>query len=175
MTSDINSNAIGSTFEAAKELVKAYLAVNPMPAENLPELLISVHDSLLRIAEASVVIPSIKAPAQVSIAQVAPEVVKEVEQPCGKPAVPVEESITPDGEWIICLEDGSKHKMMKRYLRRIYQMSPEEYRARWGLPDNYPMTAPSYSTQKRNEALTVGLGTNENKQGRNTRRAFATI
>ncbi len=72
------------------------------------------------------------------------------------PAVPIEQSIQPDG--IICLEDGKKQTMMKRYLASRYGMTPEEYRAKWGLPKDYPMTAPSYSGQKSEFSKVMGLG-----------------
>jgi predicted transcriptional regulator len=74
------------------------------------------------------------------------------------PAVPVDKSIDPNGEYIVCLEDGKKLKMLKRYLRR-FSLTPEEYRARWSLPKDYPMVAPNYSTQKSKYAKAVGLGT----------------
>lgn len=78
------------------------------------------------------------------------------------PAVPIEQSVLQDH--IICLEDGKKFKMMKRWLRATYGMSPEEYRAKWGLPEEYPMVAPGYSREKSDYAKIQGLGTVENKQ-----------
>lgn len=72
------------------------------------------------------------------------------------PAVPVKKSITPD--FIICLEDGQKYKSLKRHLRTAYNMSPEEYRAKWGLPADYPMAAPNYSAQRSQLAKDNGLG-----------------
>lgn len=73
-----------------------------------------------------------------------------------EPAVPIRSSIKP--EYIVCLEDGKKLKTLKRYLRARYQMSPEEYRAKWGLPPDYPMAAPSYTNQRREMAHKIGLG-----------------
>lgn len=73
-----------------------------------------------------------------------------------EPAVPVEKSVASD--YIICLEDGKKMTMLKRYLKRVHNLTPEEYRAKWGLPDDYPMTAPSYSKQKSQYAKAQGLG-----------------
>jgi len=73
-----------------------------------------------------------------------------------KPAVPVRRSITPD--YIVCLEDGKKLKMLKRYLRTNYRLTPEEYRAKWGLPPDYPMVAPNYAKQRSDFAKTIGLG-----------------
>jgi len=78
-----------------------------------------------------------------------------------KPAVPVKRSVTPDH--IICLEDGKKLKMLKRYLRTAFQMTPEEYRAKWGLPPDYPMVAPNYAKQRSDFARQIGLG---RKRGR---------
>lgn len=72
------------------------------------------------------------------------------------PAVPVKKSITPDH--LICLEDGKKLKMLKRHLRTSYGMTPEEYRAKWGLPSHYPMVAPSYATRRQELAIKIGLG-----------------
>ena len=73
-----------------------------------------------------------------------------------KPAVPIKRSITP--EYIICLEDGKKLKMLKRYLRSNYNLTPEEYRAKWGLPADYPMVAPNYAKQRSDFAKKIGLG-----------------
>ena len=73
-----------------------------------------------------------------------------------EPAVSIRNSVKPD--YIVCLEDGKKLKMLKRYLRTNYNMSPEEYRARWGLAADYPMVAPNYAAQRRDLAKTIGLG-----------------
>ena len=73
------------------------------------------------------------------------------------PAVAIKKSVTP--EYIICLEDGKKLKMLKRHLKTRYDMSPEEYRKRWGLPEDYPMVAPSYAQQRSALAKKIGLGT----------------
>ena len=74
-----------------------------------------------------------------------------------EPAVPVRKSVTPD--YIVCLEDGKKLKMLKRHLRTTYNMSPEEYRAKWNLPPEYPMTAPNYAATRSEFAKRIGLGT----------------
>lgn len=74
-----------------------------------------------------------------------------------QPAVPVKKSVTP--EYIICLEDGKKLKMLKRHLKTAYNMTPEEYRERWGLPSDYPMVAPNYARQRSRLAKDIGLGT----------------
>jgi predicted transcriptional regulator len=74
-----------------------------------------------------------------------------------EPAVPVKKSVTPD--YIVCLEDGKQLKMLKRHLRTAYDMSPEQYRQRWGLPADYPMVAPKYAEKRSKLAKTIGLGT----------------
>ena len=74
-----------------------------------------------------------------------------------QPAVPVKKSVTP--EYIVCLEDGKKLKMLKRHLKTAYGMTPEEYRERWGLPPDYPMVAPNYARQRSRLAKDIGLGT----------------
>jgi predicted transcriptional regulator len=79
-----------------------------------------------------------------------------------KPAVPPRRSITPD--YLICLEDGKRLKMLKRHLRTTYNMSPDEYRARWGLPPDYPMVAPNYAAQRSEFAKKIGLGRETGRQ-----------
>src|SRR4051812_10242561 len=109
---------------ATAEIVAAYLSKNSVPASEIPALLKLVHDSLSDIASGN-------APAHDSSLT---------------PAVPISKSVMPD--YIICLEDGKKMKMLKRYLKTAYNMTPEQYRAKWGLPSDYPMVAPNYA-QKR--------------------------
>ncbi len=77
-----------------------------------------------------------------------------VEKP--KPAVPIKKSVTPN--YIVCLEDGTKHKTFKRHLRTAYNMTPDDYRKRWGLPSDYPMTAPNYAAMRSKIAKKIGLG-----------------
>lgn len=79
-----------------------------------------------------------------------------------QPVVPVKKSVTP--EYIVCLEDGKKLKMLKRHLKTAYDMSPEEYRERWGLPADYPMVAPNYAKQRSRLAKDIGLGTKNKPQ-----------
>lgn len=79
----------------------------------------------------------------------------------GTPAVPIEESITPD--YIICLEDGKQMKMIKRHLKTSYGITPDQYRERWGLPANYPMVAPNYAKKRQGIAKSIGLGTHRKK------------
>jgi predicted transcriptional regulator len=79
------------------------------------------------------------------------------------PAVPVKKSITPD--YIVCLEDGKKLKMLKRHLKTAYNLTPEEYRERWGLSPDYPMVAPNYAKQRSRLAKEIGLGTRSRRRG----------
>lgn len=120
--------------ELTAEIVSAYVANNPVPAADLAELIGSVHQSLLALADGP-------APA-------------EAEKPV--PAVPIKKSVTPD--YLICLEDGKKYKTLKRTLATTYGMSPEEYRAKWGLPKDYPMVAPNYAARRSDLAKRIGLG-----------------
>ena len=117
------------------EVVASYVSNNRISAEQLPELISSVHDSLKNVDNRGTPAPQ--------------------EQPA-KPAVPPRKSVQPD--YIVCLEDGKKLKMLKRHLRTNYSMTPDEYRAKWGLGPDYPMVAPSYSTQRSRFAKKIGLG-----------------
>src|ERR1700753_2338005 len=118
----------------ASDIVAAYVSNNTVSVGDLPAMIKSVHTTLGGLAG------SVAAEAQTS----------------QKPAVTVKKSITP--EYIICLEDGKKLKMLKRYLRSRYSLSPEEYRAKWGLPADYPMVAPNYAAQRSEFAKKIGLG-----------------
>jgi predicted transcriptional regulator len=86
---------------------------------------------------------------------------REPERP--SPAVPIKKSVTP--EYIVCLEDGKKLKMLKRHLKTAYDMTPEDYRERWGLPADYPMVAPNYAKQRSKLAKQIGLGTRARRKG----------
>ncbi|HAY49794.1 MULTISPECIES: MucR family transcriptional regulator [Thalassospira] len=116
------------------DIVSAYVSNNALAAAQIPELISTVFSSLDDIRE----------------------VEKEPEQEPLKPAVPVRKSIGDD--YIICLEDGKKLKMLKRHLRTTYNLTPEEYRAKWGLPADYPMVAPNYAKQRSQFAKKIGLG-----------------
>jgi predicted transcriptional regulator len=122
------------------EVVSAYLrggeAVAP---QQLPALIETVYHALANAGAAPIVTPDDL-----------------------KPAVPVKKSVTPD--YIICLEDGKKLKMLKRHLRTAYNMSPEDYRTKWGLPADYPMTAPSYTALRSQFAKNIGLGLKPRKR-----------
>jgi predicted transcriptional regulator len=115
-------------------IVSAYVSANQVPPTELPALIRTVHGALKDIA----------AGVQVSV------------QTTQEPAVAVKKSVTPD--YIICLEDGKKFKSLKRHLRTRYSMTPDEYRAKWGLSHDYPMVAPNYAKERSNLAKRMGLG-----------------
>jgi predicted transcriptional regulator len=120
--------------EMTADIVSAYVGNNSVSAAELPNLIQSVHRALSGITGAT---------------EAAPEPLKE-------PAVSVRKSITPD--FLICLEDGRKFKSLKRHLRTKYNMSPEDYRAKWGLAKDYPMVAPNYAKARSDLAKQMGLG-----------------
>jgi predicted transcriptional regulator len=120
--------------ELAAEIVSAYVSNNSVPASDLPALLSDVHAAIVRVATGAVV--------------AAPE--------AAKPAVSPKKSITSD--YLICLEDGRKFKSLKRHLRTQYNLSPEQYREKWGLPPDYPMVAPAYAKARSALAKQMGLG-----------------
>ena len=116
------------------EIVGAYVGHHTVAATDLPDLIAMVGKGLAGLGQA--------------------EAAPEEEKPT--PAVPIKRSVTPDH--IICLEDGKKLKMLKRHLKTRYDMTPDEYRQRWGLKDDYPMVAPSYAAQRSDLAKKIGLG-----------------
>ncbi|MEL6826558.1 MAG: MucR family transcriptional regulator [Pseudomonadota bacterium] len=119
--------------EMTTDIVSSFVANNPVPTGGLPDLLKTVHETVHALASD-----------------------EPVAAPRPDPAVPISKSITPDH--IICLEDGRKLKMLKRYLRSRYDLTPDEYRARWGLPSDYPMVAPNYAKKRSAFAKEIGLG-----------------
>ncbi|MFZ4808933.1 MAG: MucR family transcriptional regulator [Hyphomicrobiaceae bacterium] len=121
------------------EIVSAFVSNNTVVASDLPVLINDVHGALSRVGSS------------------APEPVRDEL----KPAVPVKRSVHPD--FIICLEDGKKFKSLKRHLRTHYNLSPEEYREKWGLPHDYPMVAPNYAAARSALAKQMGLGTRREK------------
>jgi MucR family transcriptional regulator, transcriptional regulator of exopolysaccharide biosynthesis len=131
--SDANTDV--NLIEMAAEIVSAYVRNNSVPATDLPSLLQSVHNSLGSI---------VNGPQQ--------EPVKEP----AVPKVPVKKSVTDD--FIICLEDGKRFKSLKRHLHSEHGLSPQEYRAKWGLSKDYPMVAPAYANARSSLAKTLGLG-----------------
>ena len=120
--------------EMTADIVSAYVGNNTVSAAELPALIQSVHRALAGVSGGAEVV------------EAAPR----------DPAVPIRRSITPD--FIICLEDGRKFKSLKRHLRTKYNMSPEDYRAKWGLPKDYPMVAPNYAKARSDLAKQMGLG-----------------
>jgi predicted transcriptional regulator len=136
--------AASNYIELAADIVSAYVSNNSVPTGDLATLISDVHSALLRVGGGTVEIP--------------------VEAP--KPAIPVKKSVTPD--YIVCLEDGKKFKSLKRHLRTQYNMTPEQYREKWGLAPEYPMVAPNYAKARSELAKEMGLG-----QQRRKRRARA--
>ena len=125
-----------SLLQMASTIVAAYVANNTVPPAELPKLLSDTYRALQSIAAGAET--STEAPAAL------------------KPAVNIKKSVTP--EYIVCLEDGKKFKSLKRHLRSHYNLSPEQYREKWGLPADYPMVAPNYATTRSNLARRMGLG-----------------
>ena len=128
--------------EMTADIVSAYVGNNSVAAADLPNLIQSVHRALAGISTGS------------DVQEAAPK----------EPAVPVRRSITPD--YLVCLEDGRKFKSLKRHLRTKYNMSPEEYRTKWGLAKDYPMVAPNYAKARSELAKQMGLGQGGRKPAR---------
>src|ERR1700754_3789512 len=120
--------------EMTADIVSAYVGNNTVQASEVPGLISSIHAALSQVSSGAV----------------------EPQPEPREPAVPVRKSITPD--YLICLEDGRKFKSLKRHLRTKYNMSPEEYRAKWNLPKDYPMVAPNYAKARSDLAKQMGLG-----------------
>ena len=125
----VNNNVLGLT----AQIVSAHVSNNPVPTEALPALIQQVYKSLSEVGSTPT----------------------EPDRP--QPAVPVKKSVF--AEYIVCLEDGKKLKMLKRHLKTAYNMTPEQYRERWGLPPDYPMVAPKYAQHRSSLAKSIGLGT----------------
>ncbi len=115
-------------------IVAAHVTNNSVAVADLPRLIREVHDTLASVSGAGG---------------------RESERPT--PAVAIKKSVTPD--FIVCLEDGKKLKMLKRHLKTAYKLTPEQYRERWGLSADYPMVAPNYAKQRSRLAKQIGLGT----------------
>jgi len=128
------SDEQNSTIEMAADIVSAYVGNNSVSPDQLPNLIQQIHAALKGISNGAIEAP------------VEPQT----------PAVSVRKSIQPDH--LICLEDGRKFKSLKRHLRTKYNLSPEEYRAKWGLPKTYPMVAPDYAAARSALAKSMGLG-----------------
>jgi predicted transcriptional regulator len=120
--------------QLTSEIITAYVSANPVPAAQLPDLIRTVAAALANLGGTG-----------------------EPQSPeAPKPAVPIRKSVTPDH--IVCLEDGKKLKMLKRHLRTTYDMTPQQYREKWGLPADYPMVAPNYAAWRSEFAKQIGLG-----------------
>ena len=130
-----DTNDQGVSLNLVTEIVSAFVSNNSVSNKQIPDLITSVHQTLMKVT-----------------GQV-PEILK--------PAVPIKRSVTPD--YIVCLEDGKKLKMLKRHLRTSYNLSPEEYRKKWGLLDDYPMVAPKYAAKRSELAKKIGLGKSRRK------------
>ncbi len=124
------------------DIVAAYVSNNTTARDELPVLITQIYKTLQSIN--------------------APSTSVSFERP--QPAVPIKKSVQDD--YIVCLEDGKKLKMLKRHLKSAYHMTPEEYRERWGLPSDYPMVAPAYAKQRSRLAKDIGLGTGGRGRGR---------
>lgn len=134
-------SAQGDVLRMATDIVSAYLSNNTVAADQVPDVINTIYRSLSAIEGGG------------SEAAAEPP----------KPAVSIRRSINPD--YIVCLEDGKKLKMLKRHLRAAYNMTPDEYRAKWGLAADYPMVAPNYAAQRSDFAKKIGLG---RKKGQKT-------
>jgi len=130
MTDAASKNFIDLT----ANIVSAYLSNNPTPAAEIPGLISQIHAALVRVSSGRTEAPLEPA----------------------KPAVSIKKSISPD--YIVCLEDGKRFKSLKRHLRTQYNLTPEQYRDKWGLPPDYPMVAPAYAARRSDFAKQIGLG-----------------
>jgi len=131
---------LNELLELTTEIVAAHAGNNTVAPSDLPQLIQDVYKTL----------------AEVGTQQTSNEKLR--------PAVPIKKSIFPD--YIVCLEDGKKLKMLKRHLKTAYNLTPEQYRERWGLPSDYPMVAPNYAKHRSNLAKQIGLGTKPRKKRR---------
>lgn len=131
---DVAAGRPNDVLRLGVDIIAAYVSRNAVSADAVPDLIRSVHSALNGLGGVEPTAP--------------------LERP--KPAVPISRSI--QDEYIVCLEDGKRLKMLKRYLRSQYDMSPEDYRRRWGLPPDYPMVAPAYAAKRSDFAKQIGLG-----------------
>ena len=136
-TSELNDSLIALT----ADVVSAHVSNNSVAVNDLPQLIHNVHNALKGLGGQG-----------------------EAATARAEPAVSIRSSVKPD--YIVCLEDGKKLKMLKRHLMTHYQMTPEEYRQKWGLSIDYPMVAPNYAEQRRALAKKIGLGTKRRRTGR---------
>jgi predicted transcriptional regulator len=130
-----NTDHAGDLLALTTEIVAAHVSNNTVALNDLPQLINQVYNSLANIGAAAPAAPPVRP----------------------QPAVSVKRSVYPD--YLVCLEDGKKLKMLKRHLKTAYNMSPEAYRERWGLAPDYPMVAPNYARERSRLAKEIGLGT----------------
>ena len=131
---ETSAKSAENLIELTADVVAAYVSNNSVPASELPALIADIHGALGRLGGAVEIVPA--------------------EKP--KPAVNPKKSVFDD--YIVCLEDGKKFKSLKRHLRTQYNMTPEQYRDKWGLPPDYPMVAPNYAVARSQLAKEMGLG-----------------
>ena len=141
-----NNESSESVLGMVATIVSSYVSYNALPADQIPDLIKTVYGSLSSVHSAGTAAP----------------------EEARKPAVPIRRSVTPD--YIVCLEDGKKLKMLKRHLRTNYGLSPDEYRAKWHLAGDYPMVAPNYAKQRSEFAKKIGLGRKKTTTGVRKRR-----
>jgi predicted transcriptional regulator len=130
----MTEGAAKNFIDLTANIVSAYLSNNPTPAAEIPNLISQIHAALQRVSNGRPETPAEPA----------------------KPAVPLKKSVTPD--YIVCLEDGKRFKSLRRHLRTQYNITPEQYRDKWGLPADYPMVAPNYAVARSQLAKKMGLG-----------------
>lgn len=138
----MNDKVPNSYIELTAGIVSAYVSRNVVAATEISVLISQVHTALLRVSNGQ--------------GDMIPD--------AAKPAIAVKKSVTP--EYIICLEDGKKFKSLKRHLRTQYDMTPEDYREKWGLPPDYPMVAPNYAEARSQLAKKMGLGQQRKRRAR---------
>ncbi len=140
---DTNDQSV--SLDLVSKIVTAYVSNNSLPTSQLPKLIGTVHHTLLNVGEET------------------PEILE--------PAVPIRKSVEPD--YIVCLEDGKKFKTLKRHLKTAFDLSPKEYRQKWGLPDDYPMVAPKFAALRRELAKKIGLSKAAKGRRRGRKKAAA--
>jgi predicted transcriptional regulator len=144
--SDTHPSKMDELIKFASDIVAAYVSNNPTPISEIPGMIKSIHATLGGLSgRASAEMPTIQ-----------------------KPAVSIRKSISP--EYIVCLEDGKKLKMLKRYIRSRFSLTPDGYRTKWGLPADYPMVAPNYAAQRSEFAKKIGLGRTKMSRSKSRRR-----
>ena len=124
--------------ELSAAIVAEYVSNNTVAIADIPKLMTTIYDALSSLGKPKLEVAEHK-----------------------EPAVPIKKSVTPD--YIVCLEDGKKMKMLKRHIKTEYGMTPDQYRAKWGLPPDYPMVAPNYAAQRSEFAKKICLGTSRKR------------